>query len=59
MATIYTGLVDDIQILLKAGANIEAKDSKGLTPLLVATYQGKVEALSILLKAGANIEAKV
>ncbi len=47
-----------IQELLKAGADIEAKNEKGNTPLIHAALIGEPEAVRALVKAGANIEAK-
>lgn len=58
MVAACTGNVDDVQILLKARADIEATDKEGKTPLLVAAYKGYAKVLSALLEAGANIEAK-
>ena len=58
MTAVYSDKVDDVQTLIKARANIEARDSKGRTPLHVAAYQGNVEVLSALIEAGADIEAK-
>ncbi|EHK44874.1 HET protein [Trichoderma atroviride IMI 206040] len=46
-------------LLLEKGANIEAKDNEGRTPLLRATtiYENS-EAIKLLLQYGADIEAK-
>lgn len=44
-------------ILLANGANIEAKDSDGRTPLLVAAREGCCQMMLLLLENGANIEA--
>src|SRR5574343_425992 len=48
----------NIMGLLQNGANIEAKDSVGLSPLMIASYNGHTECVRVLLGAGANIEAK-
>jgi len=58
MRTVYAGNVDDVQLLLKAGANIETTDITGMTPLLVATCEGNIKVLGALIEAGANLEAK-
>ena len=44
--------------LLKAGANIEAKDNGGKTSLIIAAEYGRYQATQRLLEAGADIEAK-
>lgn len=46
-----------IQLLVAAGANLEAKNSAEETPLLIAAGCGKQEAVKALLNAGANLEA--
>ena len=39
---------------LAAGANPNARDHLGMTPLLSAVYRGDVQAVTILLEAGAD-----
>jgi ankyrin repeat protein len=46
--------VDIVEVLIKAGANVDATDEKGWTPLHIAAWDGKAELISALLKAGAN-----
>jgi len=61
------GRVEEIQLLLKRGANIEARFADGeiwpyvvddikRTPLIAAAVSGNIEVLQLLLKNGANIE---
>ena len=46
-----------IQALVDAGADVNAKNADGNTPLLLAArYVGNPEIIDILLKSGANIE---
>ncbi|EHK20869.1 uncharacterized protein TRIVIDRAFT_132430, partial [Trichoderma virens Gv29-8] len=45
------------EILLDNGANIEAKDCKGNTPLQIAVQISNIEAADLLLNMGANVEA--
>jgi ankyrin repeat protein len=53
------GHAEVVELLLKAGANIEAKDERfGQPPLICAARKGYTEVIKVLLKAGANIEAK-
>ena len=40
------------------GANSEAKDQSGMTPLLLAAYQGKVDIVKELLGQGADVRAR-
>ncbi|MGA0614359.1 ankyrin repeat domain-containing protein [Paracoccus sp. KR1-242] len=44
--------------LLAAGAEIEARDRNGATPLLVATHANAVEAARVLVQAGADVNAE-
>jgi len=50
------GDVSKINALLSAGADKDAKDANGYTPLLNATCCVKVAVVDLLLKAGANKE---
>ena len=47
-----------IHTLLNAGANINARNREGNTPLHFAAGNGHTEAIRILLDAGADIDAK-
>lgn len=53
----FLNAADQVQILLEAGANIEAVNNFGRTPLHVAASMNAVEAIGALLDAGANVEA--
>lgn len=50
------GRTDVIPALLHAGAQIEATDGKGHTPLILASYHGHCEATAMLLEAGAEVD---
>ena len=47
-----------LEVLLLTGANINAKDNHGYTPLHVAAQSASAETLETFLAAGANINAK-
>ena len=58
IAAATNGDAAGVQQLLQKGANIEAKDNLGWTPLIWAAYQGHTEVVNLLLEKGANLEAK-
>ena len=47
-----------IAVLLKAGADVNAQDGNGMTPLMFAGHRSSPEAINLLLKAGADLEAR-
>ena len=48
------GQAEAIEILLKAGANVHARNDCGYTPVLVAACEHHAEAVSKLISGGAN-----
>ena len=52
-----SGSIESLKSLLENGANIEATDILGQTPLHAASNSGKIESLKFLLENGANTEA--
>ena len=46
-----------VQILIKAGADVNATDKNGQTPLKIAARYGNVAMANILIKADANVNA--
>nr|WP_086494125.1 ankyrin repeat domain-containing protein [Novosphingobium panipatense] len=50
------GRTDMISALLLAGADIEARDPKGYTPLILASYHGHLGATALLLDEEASID---
>jgi ankyrin repeat protein len=43
---------------IAAGANIEATNSMGLTPLGIAAYRGQDDCIRVLVDAGAKLETR-
>ena len=52
------GDVAAIRKALATGVAVDARDSAGRTPLLIATHANKVEAARALIAAGADVNAK-
>ena len=46
-----------MSVLLKAGANVDAANEYGYTPLYAAAQEGHEACVSLLLEAGANKDA--
>jgi ankyrin repeat protein len=54
-AAAHKGDITEIERLIAAKADLNARDPYGRTPLHVATHAGKVDAIRVLAKAGANL----
>jgi ankyrin repeat protein len=52
------GLLDDARRMLKAGANIEARDKNGWTALMYAAQHGHTKTCKLLLEKGAGIKVQ-
>jgi ankyrin repeat protein len=52
----YQSSPELVQLLLKAGADVNAANSFGITPLLQAARYGDAATMTVLLKAGADIK---
>ncbi|MDO9452107.1 MAG: ankyrin repeat domain-containing protein [Stagnimonas sp.] len=48
------GRTDMLQEFITAGYDLDTRDGKGYTALILAAYNGHPEAVDLLLKAGAN-----
>jgi len=57
-ATYINDSSDIVTLLLKAGANVDARDKRARTPLLSAARSGKFQTARLLLDSGADIQAK-
>lgn len=51
----YSGNIEIMEVLIKAGVNIEIPDSIGRTPLMYAASRGNVDILYLLISKGADI----
>ena len=51
------GYINVATLLLEKGADTEAKDKNGMTPLLIAAQSGNVPMIKLLAEKGANIDA--
>lgn len=47
-----------MNLLLKFGAKLEDRDSKGLTPIHYAAMNGKINILSFLTSKGAKLDVR-
>ena len=54
-----SGHLDIMQVLLEAGADVNARTDHGGTALMSAALQGQAETVKILLDNGAGVNAKV
>lgn len=52
------GQTEVLQILLANGADVNAKDKHGITPLLNAIFEGHARAVKLLLEKGADKTVK-
>ena len=51
------GDIDQLEDILNRGADINASNPSGLTPLMVAAYHGRIEMVRALIKHGADVNA--
>ena len=47
-----------VEVLLTSGADVNARDNNGQTPLMLAAAEGHYETVAALLDAGADVHAK-
>ena len=55
---IQSGNPELVEVLLKAGANVSARDNQGNMPLHYAAHQNNLELVRILLRHGAKVDVK-
>jgi ankyrin repeat protein len=49
----YPDIIESVELLIRAGANVNAKDRDNMTALLYATMTGKSKIVEILIREGA------
>ena len=54
----WDGNIESVKQHLAAGADVNAKDDEGLTPLHYAAYYSHKETVELLIAKGANVNAK-
>ena len=53
----WQGDLPKLRSLVASGANLDARDARGRTPLHIATHARQRDAVKLLAKAGANLDA--
>ena len=56
--TANAGLIDRVTELLDNGAPLEARDSAGMTPLILAARHGRIALINLLIQRGASLTAQ-
>lgn len=52
------GDAEGLGALLKGGLDVDARDAKGNTLLMLAGYHGRTEVVKLLLKSGASVDLR-
>jgi len=58
LQAVKSGNASDVSGLLKRGANPDAEQFGGLTPLMIAAEKGHEEIVNLLIEYGANVHAR-
>jgi ankyrin repeat protein len=57
IATVF-GQIEVLKALIKAGADVNARNNEGSTPLIIATVFDQIEVSRALIEAGADVNAR-
>jgi len=56
---VKTGTLEEVNNAIKAGADVNARDKNGWTPLMYAAWKNQnPEVIKVLLEAGADVNAR-
>lgn len=47
-----------VMLFISSGVDIDTKDERGWTPLMISTFSGKEEVAALLIRSGASVHAK-
>lgn len=58
ISAVKKGDLKEVETFIAAGADLEARDNKNMTALMIAAEKGYTDIVKILIKAGVNVTAK-
>ena len=57
LRSVYSGDLDDVKVLVSKGADVNLRDQKKRTPLILAAYNGHTPVVAFLVGEGAEVNA--
>ena len=58
MGAAYNGETEIVRALVDAGANVDARNKEGTTPLMHTAQSCQIESMEILLEANARVDVR-